>query len=472
MLFTTYIFWIFFACVLLIYWRIPHRSQNHLLLVASYIFYGAWDWRFLSLIAFSTIVDYIVALRIQSASSNHSRKRFLLVSIVTNLSLLGFFKYYGFFVHELNDLLSLMGLTASIPTLQVILPVGISFYTFQTLSYTIDVYRGETAPTKNFLDFALYVSFFPQLVAGPIERSSSLLPQILNPRKLGTDRFYEGVHLIVLGLFKKIVLADNMAPIANTIFSRDYNELTGLECLIGVYAFAFQIYGDFSGYSSIAKGIAKWMGFDLRSNFAMPYISQSPQEFWRRWHISLSTWLRDYLYIPLGGAQGSPIATYRNLTITMVLGGLWHGAAWTFVAWGIYHGLLLAVHRFIRENIRPAPAHRPLITKIFCIIGTFQLSCIGWLLFRAESMDQVWGMLSAITTNLNATALAVSGAATIAFFSLPLFVYETWQHAYSEHAEERMHGALTPHVIMYCYFALMILFFPPPVGHEFIYFQF
>jgi D-alanyl-lipoteichoic acid acyltransferase DltB (MBOAT superfamily) len=324
MLFHSFQFWAFMTVVGVVYWRLPHRGQNVFLLAASYFFYATWDWRFLSLILTSTTLDFFVARAIAGSSVDRVRRRYLLLSLCVNLGILGVFKYYGFFSTELTRMLAAVGIPASIPLVHLILPVGISFYTFQALSYTIDVYRGQMQPTNRFVDFALYISFFPQLVAGPIERSSHLLPQVMHPRTITRGDFSDGVHLVLLGLFKKVVIADNMAPIVNSIFSRDVAQLSGAECLMGVYAFAFQIYGDFSGYSSIAKGVAKWLGFDLMTNFSAPYLATSPQDFWRRWHISLSTWLRDYLYIPLGGNRGGRLFTYRNLLLTMLLGGLWH----------------------------------------------------------------------------------------------------------------------------------------------------
>ena len=317
------------------------RLQNGILLIASYVFYGFWDWRFLALLFVSTVVDYNLALLIEKSESPGERKALLAASICVNLGILGFFKYFGFFAESFASLLNSFGFQSSTPFFNIVLPVGISFYTFQTMSYTIDVYRRKLPATRNFFDFALFVSFFPQLVAGPIERATKLLPQVLQPRKFSQSNFVEGFYLIILGLFKKVVIADNMAPIVNYIFSRDVSTLSGAEVLVGVYAFAFQIYGDFAGYTDIARGVAKWLGFDLMLNFRMPYFATSPSDFWQRWHISLSSWLRDYLYIPLGGNRQGTLLTYRNLMLTMVLGGLWHGAAWTFVAWGFFHGLIL-----------------------------------------------------------------------------------------------------------------------------------
>jgi D-alanyl-lipoteichoic acid acyltransferase DltB (MBOAT superfamily) len=472
MLFNSYEFWVFLAVVLLLYRALPHRGQNRMLLVASYVFYGAWDWRFLSLILTSTVVSYVSGRGTRKATSQAGRRGFLLLSLVTNLGILCAFKYYDFFARELTGLGETFGLSLDLPILHVILPVGISFYTFQTLSYSIDVYRGETKPEESFPDFALYVAFFPQLVAGPIERSSRLLPQVLRRRSVSFEDFRVGLHLVLLGLFKKVVIADNMAPIVNAVFSKPTDELTGLECLIGVYAFAFQIYGDFSGYSSIAKGVARWMGFDIMTNFSMPYLATSPQDFWRRWHISLSTWLRDYLYVPLGGNRGTRASTYRNLITTMLLGGLWHGAAWTFVIWGLFHGVWLALHRLLQER-RESRSSRPPrpATRWLRVIGTFHLVCVGWLFFRAESLTQAWTMILTILTDQQVSQFAVASFAMMAFLVLPLFVYEMWLHRGASR-EPRDPQHWLPRGAIYAYCVSMLIFFPPPVTHEFIYFQF
>jgi alginate O-acetyltransferase complex protein AlgI len=357
--FNSFAFAVFLPTVLLLYWALPKRGQNLLLLGASYFFYGYWDWRFLSLLAISTVVDYTAALRIErehgglDSTSRRRKKVWLLASLCTNLGLLGFFKYFNFFADSFAELLASLGLTVNPMYLSVVLPVGISFYTFQTMSYTIDVYRGRMPATRRFFDFALYVSFFPQLVAGPIERAAVLLPQILNHRCFSRVQFLDGTHLIFWGLFKKVFVADNLAPVADRIFAA--GSCSAAETLLAAYAFAFQIYCDFSGYSDIARGCAKCMGFELMLNFDHPYVAENPREFWQRWHISLSTWLRDYLYIPLGGNRGGNLLMYRNLALTMLLGGLWHGAAWTFVIWGAYQGVLLIGHRIIETIRKPSP---------------------------------------------------------------------------------------------------------------------
>ncbi len=392
MLFSEFLFWEFFAAVLVLYLVLPHRAQNRMLLVASYVFYGAWDWRFLSLIIFSTAVDYLVALQMSRSTQAARRKALLVVSLVVNLGLLGVFKYLGFFVDSFVEMADGLGWTVSAPVLHIVLPVGISFYTFQTLSYTIDVYRREMTATTDLLNFALYVAFFPQLVAGPIERARHLLPEIEAPRQVSLHKLGRGAVLCLVGLIKKIAIADAIAPSVDAVYANP--AATGAEILIATWLFAVQIYCDFSGYTDIARGVARMLGFDLMRNFMQPYFATDIQQFWRRWHISLSTWLRDYLYISLGGNRRGRRRTQINLILTMVLGGLWHGAAWNFVLWGAFHGALLALHRAIAGRRHDADGgQRPTLVRRFgaVIKGLlfFQVICYGWLLFRARSFDQI-----------------------------------------------------------------------------------
>lgn len=384
MLFNSLTFVAFFCIVYSLYLLLQHRPQNLLLLVASYVFYGWWDWRFLSLVFISTVVDYACAHIIYRADRPGTKRLLISISVILNLGFLGFFKYFNFFADSAARVLTTLGLEPDPVTLNIVLPVGISFYTFQTMSYTIDVYRGTMKPAKSLLDFALYVSFFPQLVAGPIERADRLLPQIEQPRSLKYENLREGSWLILVGYFKKVVIADNFAYIADEVFNNP-GEYQGLAVLLGIYAFAFQIYGDFAGYSSIAQGVAKVFGFDLMMNFRRPYFSQNPQEFWRRWHISLSTWLRDYLYIPLGGGRHGTANMYRNLFLTMLLGGLWHGAAWNFVVWGAYQGLLLIAHRVLTGKLRESRTKK-VVALALKIAVMFQFTCLGWVFFRVNSM--------------------------------------------------------------------------------------
>jgi len=375
MLFNSLAFLLFFPVVFTIYWCIPNarvRIQNVLLLVASYVFYGWWDWRFLSLIAFSTSVDYLVGLQI--AKNDDNRKKWLWVSVFVNLGLLATFKYFNFFLESWVELWNLFGINWNIGTLNIVLPVGISFYTFQTMSYSIDIYKKELKPTRDFIAFATFVSFFPQLVAGPIERASNLIPQLLAKRVWSHKNFKDGLFQITIGFFRKIVVADSIGALIDGVYNNPeiYN---GSTLALAVFLYSFQIYFDFSGYSDIAIGTAKLLGFKFKRNFNIPYFSTSITEFWRRWHISLSTWLRDYLYIPLGGNRKGIVMQYRNLFLTMLLGGLWHGSSWNFVIWGGIHGCLLAIER--RFNLMPKQYN--LLNNLL----NFTLVTLIWVFFRA-----------------------------------------------------------------------------------------
>lgn len=469
MLFNSFFFWVFFLAVLSLYWRLSHRGQNLLLLVASYYFYGCWDWRFLGLIFATTTWDFFLARWIAATEAPGRRKALLVLAITVSLSVLGFFKYYGFFAQELATWMTSLGLTPLLPTLQIVLPVGISFMTFQSLSYTIDVYKREIQPARNFIDFALYIAFFPQLVAGPIERAKTLFPQVIKARKWQPQFFAEGLHDIVLGLFQKVVVGDNMAVLVNCVFATPTNELTGTEVLLGIYAFAFQIYGDFAGYSSMARGVARWLGFDLMLNFRNPYFAIDPSDFWRRWHISLSQWLRDYLYIPLGGNRGGALQTNRNLMLTMLLGGLWHGANWTFILWGALHGLLLCGYRAVVPTV--PESQMTWAGRLGRMVLMFHLVCLGWLLFRAESISQAGAMLGQLVTTVGMTPLASTILGTMLLCAGPLMLYEAWvEWRGSKEALLDIHWM--PRGLAYSYVALMCLFVPPPVAATFIYFQF
>jgi alginate O-acetyltransferase complex protein AlgI len=379
MLFNSLQFLIFFPVMLFLYHQLSHRWQNRQLLVASYVFYATWDWRFLFLIMGSTIADFYCGRYIARSSDHRVKKSLLVLSIAVNGGALLFFKYFNFFVSSATGMLEWIGLPTSSHVLQIVLPVGISFYTFQTMCYTIDVYRGRLTPAESLLDYALYISYFPQLVAGPIERATNLLPQILNPRTVTPDACFEGTYLILWGFFKKVVVADNLCRTADWGFD-NVSQLNTLSALITIYAFAWQIYCDFSGYTDIARGCSKLMGIELMLNFNVPYLSRTPSEFWRRWHISLSSWFTDYVFVPLGGSRNGTWDTYRNIFITMLLSGLWHGAAWTFVAWGAFHAALLSIYRMVgTERINRLPGFVQTILM-------FHLVCVGWVLFRAASI--------------------------------------------------------------------------------------
>ena len=360
-------------------------ARNLALLLASYAFYACWDWRFLSLIWLSTGVDWLCGQRIHRAESPRAKRRWLLLSLTTNLGLLGVFKYFGFFADSLLALLAGLGVEPGwiLPT--IVLPVGISFYTFQTLSYTIDIHRGTLEPCESPVDFALFVAFFPQLVAGPIERAAVLLPQLAAPRPWSAAACGSGAWLLLTGLFKKVAVADGVAPYVDLIYGATASQPSAAELWLATALFAAQIYADFSGYTDIARGVARLLGIELMVNFDVPYASRDPSEFWRRWHISLSSWLRDYLYIPLGGNRGTPLLTYRNLFLTMLLGGLWHGARWNFVLWGAYHGALLCLYRAAGWSREPSTGVRGLAQGVVF----FALTLYGWLLFRCETLSQV-----------------------------------------------------------------------------------
>tara|TARA_B100001175_G_C19515106_1_gene646917 strand:- start:6365 stop:7786 length:1422 start_codon:yes stop_codon:yes gene_type:complete len=403
MLFNSTEFLLFLAIVFIIYWFVLNKNlitQNLLILVSSYIFYGFWDYKFLALIFASTIVDYIIGLKILKQDVVKKQKLLLWSSVLFNLSVLGFFKYYNFFIDSWVDLFSLLGYEIKSKwTLNIILPLGISFYTFQTMSYTIDIYKKKLKPTKDFISFACFVSFFPQLVAGPIERASNLLPQILKKRKFKYEYGVQGFRLILWGLFKKVVIADSLAPMVNDIFA-NYQSFGGGTLWLGAIYFSFQIYCDFSGYSDIAIGTAKLFGFELMSNFKFPYFSRNIGEFWRRWHISLSTWFRDYVYIPLGGSQEGKLKSIRNIFIVFIVSGFWHGANWTFIFWGLFHSIIFLPSLIIntnRKHLGSVIAENSLLPKPkeFLQVGaTFLLVTIGWVFFRSETIRDSFLYLS------------------------------------------------------------------------------
>lgn len=482
MFFNSVTFLIFFLIVYSLYLILSHKWQNFLLLVASYIFYGWWDWRFLSLILFSTVVDYFCALKIHESQVLKRRRMFLIISLIVNLTLLGFFKYFNFFASNMVQICNLIGCKVNPIYLNIILPVGISFYTFQTLSYTIDVYKREMLPTKKFLDFALYVSFFPQLVAGPIERAQKLLPQILNRRKYTLDDFCKGMFLIYWGLFEKIFIADNLASIVGPVFSPDQNP-RGIMVLIASYAFAFQIFCDFDAYSNIARGIARCMGIELMVNFNLPYFARNPKEFWSRWHISLSTWLRDYLYIPLGGSRVSKWLTIRNLMLTMLLGGLWHGASWTFVLWGAYQGSLLIIYRMIL-NIKCNIAFLKIIPNW---IGDFikrffffHLIVLGWIIFRAESFSHLTMLLEKLFLDLRfANFVEIKGIFDAGFTEFCYLLFLIWPLLLMQVIQWRkndlnilLRAPVWVRGVCYLIMYLLMRIFLPENATQFIYFQF
>jgi len=403
MLFNTITFLLFFIIFFITYWLFKEKHfkyQNLFLLIASYIFYGWWDTRFLSLIILSTLVDYVVGIQIYKSVSLKHKKLYLYISLIFNLGLLGFFKYYNFFISSLQESITALGFSIDTWTLTIILPVGISFYTFQTLSYSIDVYRGELKPTKDFISFAAFVTFFPQLVAGPIERASHLLPQFLSPRKFSFQDARIGINLITYGLFKKVVVADRLALYVNNIFN-DIGNANTISLLIGIVFFSLQIYCDFSGYSLMARGLSKLLGFDLMVNFKRPYLATSIPDFWRRWHVSLSTWFRDYVYIPLGGNRVSTFKIYLNLFIVFLISGLWHGANWTFIVWGALHGIFQVIYLVYKKatysnNTVLQKKNDRFLLKFFKILLVYSLVCFAWIFFRSQTIEEAVYFISKI----------------------------------------------------------------------------
>ena len=407
MLFNSLDFAIFFPIVIFLYWIVSKKIvlRNILLLVASYVFYAWWDWRFLFLIIFSSFIDYIVGLKLHQTEDKNKRKRLLIISLFFNLGFLFFFKYTNFFIDSFVDSFRLFGKTLNVNTLNIILPVGISFYTFQTLSYTIDIYRKQLKPTKDWLAFFAFVSFFPQLVAGPIERASHLLPQFYKKHAFNYKLVKSGLLLVAFGLFKKMVIADRAAVYVNEVYN-NVDDYGGVGFTYATILFAFQIYCDFSGYSDIAIGLGRTMGFDLMKNFNSPYISKSLTEFWRRWHISLSTWFRDYVYIPLGGSKKGKIRTYTNIFIVFVVSGLWHGAAMTFIIWGAIHGIVLMIEKAtfkIKQPLFNKLGLNNINTSNNLFFGAiiFVIVCFAWIFFRANSLNDSFYIINGIFTDFN-----------------------------------------------------------------------
>ena len=476
MFFDTPIYVVFLSLVVVFYWGRSRKVQNVLLLAASYFFYGWWDWRFLILIAISTFVDFHCAHAIDRSDNPRRRGILLGLSLLVNFGFLGFFKYFNFFEDSLLELFHAIGLGGVNRTvLSILLPPGISFYTFQEVAYIVDVYHRRMKPANSFVDYALFISLFPHLIAGPIQRPSHLLPQVQNERAFDGDRFFSGLMLILCGLFRKCVVADNCALLANAAFAGKLGEPCLPIVLIGTYAFAWQIYGDFSGYSDIARGSAQLLGFHFMVNFRQPYLATSLQDFWRRWHISLSTWLRDYLYIPLGGSRWGEGRTGRNLLATMLLGGLWHGANWTFVLWGGIHGIGLVLERILRKLFALPDGGAAGESPLRAISGgerfsrrgmvaspgsagdrasllapadwirrivIFHFVCLAWIFFRAQSIRQAMEFLSA-TTVLAWRPEFATAFRFLAWFSIPLFLVDLVNESRGEeYLFERVHESV------------------------------
>jgi D-alanyl-lipoteichoic acid acyltransferase DltB (MBOAT superfamily) len=482
MLFNSIDFAVFLPVIFLLYWFVANKnlkSQNLLIVLASYLFYGWWDWKFLSLIVFSTIVDYSIGYLLKKEENIKKRKILLWISILVNLSFLGFFKYYNFFLDNFIAGFSLFGQEISPNTLNIILPVGISFYTFQTLSYTIDVYKRNLEPTKDFIAFSAFVSFFPQLVAGPIERATHLLPQFYKKRNFDYALAVDGLRQILWGLFKKIVIADNCAEYANQIFNNSA-DMNGSSLVLGAVFFTFQIYGDFSGYSDIAIGTSRLFGFDLMKNFAFPYFSRDIAEFWRRWHISLSTWFRDYLYIPLGGSRGGTWMKVRNTFIIFIVSGFWHGANWTFIVWGALNAIYflpLLLTKNNRNNLDTIAQGKiiPNIREFYTMLLTFSMTVFAWIFFRANSIGHALSYISEIFS-LSLFSLpkfeSMSGALlTLSFVGL--FTLIEWLGRDGNYAIEHLGLSWkTPLRYSLYYSIIVVIFWFGGKEQQFIYFQF
>jgi D-alanyl-lipoteichoic acid acyltransferase DltB (MBOAT superfamily) len=476
MLFNSFIFFIFLGVVLPVFYLLPRKFKTGFLLAASYFFYGYWDWRFTLLLATSTTVDFFVAQKMYKTESTRIRKQLLLVSMVVNLGILATFKYFGFFVESFEALTASFGLELDFLHLNLILPVGISFYTFQTMSYTIDIYRRRMVPTKKFLDYALFVSFFPQLVAGPIERAAHLLPQIEKLPKPTWKQIENGITLIITGLFFKVMIGDTTGRIVDRIFGEP--ELyKSPELLAAWVLFSIQIYADFAGYSHIARGVAKMLGIELMKNFEQPYLSANITEFWRRWHISLSSWLKDYLYIPLGGNRKGIRRTYINLMITMLLGGLWHGASWNFVIWGGLHGVYLAVHKLMLGQRQPALAYtynglNGLSVYVAKAAGTFALVTFTWLFFRAGDLQTTTFFLDKMIHWESSEYALIFLQITLSFVLMVLvvdfFSYYSKKHAFVLAVPNKgaCYGIQTAALVV----TLLFMFQSDPL--PFVYFQF
>lgn len=486
MLFNSIEFALFLPIVFLLYWFVFNKSlskQNLLILLVSYFFYAWWDWRFLFLLAFSTFLDYFSGLKIEQAKTNARSKFWLILSIGINLGFLGFFKYYNFFVKELTAAIADAGIIINPWTLKVILPVGISFYTFHGLSYIIDVYKKRIPAEKNFVEYAVFVSYFPLLVAGPIERATHLLPQVKKPRTFNYQQAADGMRQILWGLFKKVVIADNCALYANMVFNQS-GEHNGSSLFLGALFFTFQIYGDFSGYSDIALGASRLFGIELLRNFAFPYFSRDIAEFWRRWHISLSTWFRDYLYFPLGGSQGGTWMKVRNTFAIFIVSGFWHGANWTFLAWGLLNALyfipLLLLNRN-RHHIETIGTHNllPSLKEFFQISFTFFLTVIAWIFFRSDSISQAFSIIKGIFSRSLLQVPTLFGKVDMIYFAIhclmiAVLLLVEWLHRDKQFGLQFNEKTLNSTTRRWCIYAIVVVFILLFGGKQnnFIYFQF
>lgn len=478
MLFNSFNFALFLPSVFILYWFFTNKSlkfQNFLLLISSYFFYSCWDWRFLFLLIFSTLLDYFSGIQIEKSNNNYQRKFWFWLSIVVNLGFLGVFKYFNFFADSFKNLFSLFGFQVNMWSLKVILPIGISFYTFHGLSYVIDIYKRRINAEKNFVDYAVFVSFFPLLVAGPIERATHLLPQIKKKRIFNYEQAIDGLRQILWGLFKKIVIADNCAEYANMIFNNS-TEYSGSTLVMGAVFFAFQIYGDFSGYSDIALGTSRLFGLELLQNFSFPYFSRDIAEFWRRWHISLSSWFKDYLYIPLGGSKGGKWMQIRNTFVVFLVSGFWHGSNWTFIVWGLLNAIYFLPLLIFNKNryhleIVASQSNLPSFKELIFMLSTFGLTVFAWIFFRAN--------------NLHHAIQYISGIFSRSLFSVPtirprdiillilVFMTIEWLGRRNKYAIEKLGFQYNAFFRWSMYIILLIIIFIfGTKEQEFIYFQF
>jgi len=478
MLFNSIDFAVFLPIVFILYWFVTQKNlkvQNGLLLIASYVFYGWWDWRFLSLIIFSSTVDYLVGIGLSKTDEKRKRTLLLLTSIFVNLGFLGFFKYYNFFLDNFVTAFRFFGHPIHPEGLNIILPVGISFYTFQTMSYSIDVYRQKFEPTRDIIAFFAFVSFFPQLVAGPIERATHLLPQFYKKRTFDHDKAADGMRQILWGLFKKIVIADNCATYVNDIFG-NYTNYPGSTLLLGVILFALQIYGDFSGYSDIAIGTARLFGFSLMRNFAFPYFSRDIAEFWRRWHISLTSWFRDYVYIPLGGSRGSTWMKIRNTFVIFIVSGFWHGANWTFIVWGALNAVYFLPLMLLNKNRKNTDIVAqgrllPNVREILQMGTTFFITLIAWIFFRAKSLHEAIHYIGRIFSMSLFSQSEVFPTKIIVL--IILFILTEWLQREKQHALQ-FDKIILPKILRWAiYYGIVILIIEfGGIQQQFIYFQF
>ncbi len=479
MLFNSLDFAVFLPIVFALYWVVGGRSlqrRNAILLAASYLFYGWWDWRFLGLLAFSTAIDYAVGRALEGAAQHARRKLLLAVSVAVNLGLLGFFKYFNFFAAEFAQAFTLLGTPITAARLDIVLPVGISFYTFQTLSYSIDVYRGHLKPARDPIAFAAYVAFFPQLVAGPIERATNLLPQFASLRQFDRAKASDGLRQMLWGLFKKVVIADNCAPHVQAIFS-DHAAYQASTVALGAFLFGLQVYGDFSGYSDIAIGCARLFGFQLMRNFAYPLFARDIAEYWRRWNISVTTWFRDYVYVPLGGSRGPLAQRIRNTLLVFMVSGLWHGANWTFIAWGALHGLYLLPQLIRGTNRRflgPIAPGRLLPSggEALRMLGTTALVCIGHIFFLGTDMRDVWSTLGHLISPTLLSAPEISAPALWPLIAF-LFMME-WRARDHQHALEQLglHWSWPLRWSAYAFICFLLVMYMRTDEVPFFYFQF